>query len=98
MVDQLKKFKDIKPADRALVLTKSQRQRLEAIFQAPIEDMDTFLDKIEALVTIQADKVKLTLSESQQKRLSSEAKFYKQEYPPYASKRIKDILNEKLGA
>lgn len=98
MENSLKRFAEFKPEDRVMVFSKAQQARFDAIFQKPTEDIDKLIDKVEELVEIQADKVKIPLSQGQQKRLSTEAAFYKKEYPVWAKTRLKQILDQELGA
>lgn len=97
MEETLKRFAEFKPEDRTLFLTKAQRRRLEAVFQAPTDDMEKVIGRIEELVEIQADKVRIPLSPAQQKKLATEAQFYKKEYPTYARERLSQIIVEQMG-
>lgn len=97
MEEQLKRFKDVKPEDRTLLLTRAQRTRLEAAWGRPVEDLDKMVSDVEALISIEADKVKIPLTEGQRKRLSTEAKFYKKEFPVYAKTRISDAIRGAIG-
>lgn len=93
----LKQYAGVAPEDRALVLTKTQRKRLEGVFQLPIEDFDKVIDRVEKLHQARTDEVSTTLTVAQVSRLLSEAKFYNKPYPEYVAGRIKAIISGSLG-
>jgi hypothetical protein len=109
ILNQLERFKDVTPADRALFFNKEQRQRIEKLFGEGIDhaSIDRFLTWLERRSTVNVGEYPITLTNGQMKRAESNATFWKSRTgaaaPPnvvngYVKDVVEDALRNVLGA
>jgi hypothetical protein len=99
MMEALKRFQEFKPEDRTVFLTKAQQRRLEGIVKMALDEagVDKMIDQVEELVSLEADKVKINLSEGFRKRLRSEAQHFRKEYPVYVKEYLTRTILDREG-
>lgn len=97
MVEQLKRFKDFPPNERALILKKEVRQRLERIYQLPIEDQGKFLDWLDKVATFKVGEVEVELSPAQLRVVELAAAGGRMTAGEFLKRKVEEGLRMALG-
>lgn len=97
MIEQLRRFQDISPTTREVLLHGEPLSRIEKAMGKPVEDPAKFASDIEAAYTINMGDFKITLTPSQRKRLVAESAFYKENAGTYLSRRLGSFLAKVIG-
>lgn len=92
-----RRFRDVKPQERILLLKGEQLKRLEADFGKPIENIDEFLVWLEKLKAVYTEDVKVILREGQRKYIQGQADHYKVSFAVKAREIVQSAIDKVLG-
>lgn len=95
---QLVRFKDVKPSDRALFLSTTERQELEKLLERTFENGAQLVARIKQAIAIEVGGSEVPLTETQRRRLTDQARFYAQDPKDLTRRTIQQILFERLGS
>lgn len=97
MAEQLEKFKDLSPKDKGLVLTASERGKLEGLYGGSLENGASLVAFVEKLKSVTVHETQLLLTDGQRKRLESEAYKQGKTAQGYIEWRLADIFRREFG-
>jgi hypothetical protein len=99
IIKQLVRFQDVRPNQRAVVLTDEDRKRLETLYGKPIDatEMRYFIDWIKQRATVKVGDCEVTLNAAQLKRARSNANFWGRTEEDWIKQQVLEGVVAKLG-
>ena len=97
MVKQLKRFEDVNPATRVVLLFDEPLAELQRLAERSIESPKDVLQLVKKALTVEKDGVEVKFSEAQRARMRQDAKFWSEDPGVYASKKLQSMVDTAFG-
>jgi hypothetical protein len=97
IVKQLKRFKDVSPADRVVALTGDDLAEVQRISGRQIETVKDLRRLVEDALTLKSDGIKVKITDGQRARIKHEAAFFNRDPEELASEKLEEALHARFG-
>lgn len=99
LVKQLTRFKDVRPNQRAVVLSEEDRKTLETLYGKPIDatEMRYFIEWVKQRATVKVGACEITLNAAQLKRARANAQFWNRDESDWIKQKALEGLEAVLG-
>jgi hypothetical protein len=94
---QLERFSDVRPGDRAIVVTGDDLSEVQRAAQRSVETPKDIVKLIEEALKVKSEDVEVSLTEGQRNRLRAEASFWGKAPGEYASNALKEAMASRFG-
>jgi len=98
MVKQLKRFADVNPSTRVVILQDESLAELQRLAERSLETPRDILSLVEKALTVEGEGVKVKFTDVQRNRMRQDAKFWNEDPGVYASKKLQNMVDTAFGA
>lgn len=98
MVKQLKRFADVNPSTRVVILQDEVLAELQRLAERSLETPRDILSLVEKALTVEGEGVKVKFTDVQRNRMRQDAKFWNEDPGVYASKKLQNMVDTAFGA
>jgi hypothetical protein len=98
MVQQLKRFAQINPGKRVVILTDEPLAELQRLAEKSLETPEDILKIVSESLHVKHEGVEVKFTEAQRNRMRQDARFWSQDPGVYASKKLQALVDATFGA
>lgn len=97
MVKQLKRFADVKPGSRCIVVFGDELAELTRLAEKSVETPQDLVKLVSKALHVRGEGVSVKFTEAQRNRMRQDAKFWQKDPGVYASEKLQVMVDTAFG-